>query len=151
MTNNLSRSPRLIAVYGSLRRGQRANHYLNNDSFDYVGTDYVKGTLFPVGWFPGIQLFGDTPVVVDVYEILDENALDNIHHYEGYLPDNPMGSLFVPKQVTLINSQKEAMCYEYNGRFGAAGDIVEHGDWARYLEEKAAEGVLSERDSGQAA
>lgn len=132
----------LIAVYGSLRRGQRANHYLDNDSFNYVGTDYVKGTLFPVGWFPGIQLFGDTPVVVDVYEILNPDALDHIHYYEGYDPENPEGSLFVPKITTLCNNNKEAMCYEYNGRFGAAGDIIEHGDWSRYL---------SERNSGQAA
>ena len=144
MANNLS-CPPLLAVYGSLRVGQRANHFLDNDAFNYVGPDFVKGTLFPVrmSWFPGIQLFGDTNVVVDVYEVLDEDALENIHYFEGYDPANPNESLFVPKEVTLINSQKEAMCYEYNGRFGAAGDAIDHGDWARYLAERADKGLLS--------
>jgi len=149
MTNNLSYSHSLLAVYGSLRIGQQANHRLQNDSFKYIGPNKILGTLFPVGWFPGLLLFGDTEIIVDVYEILDEQGLNPINQYEGYYTSSKIDSLFTLETTTLIDTKEETYCYEYNGNFRAAGNAIEHGDWAKYLSEKeeSRESFFSECDS----
>lgn len=138
-----------LAVYGSLRRGQRAERMMNVPALSYVGTDRIPAKLYALGWYPGIELTTDPDytTVVDVYEVLDENGLQHLHNYEGYSKDDPEGSLFILRtNVPLLDSNKEAMCYEYNfgRRNNARPDnlLVKHGDWSRYL---------SERDSRNAA
>jgi gamma-glutamylcyclotransferase (GGCT)/AIG2-like uncharacterized protein YtfP len=122
-----------------------ANHLLVENGFKFAGSDFVKGTMISFGAFPGLLLWGDTEIVVDLYSFEDEGKLFPINRYEGYDPSNPEDSLYVLTRVPLVNNpETEVLCYEYNGTIRAADgrDIVEHGDWARFL---------SERHSNQAA
>jgi gamma-glutamylcyclotransferase (GGCT)/AIG2-like uncharacterized protein YtfP len=116
-----------------------ANHLLVENGFKFVGSDKIKGTMISFGAFPGLLLWGDTDIVVDLYEFAGEGKLFPINRYEGYDPNNPEDSLYVLTRVPLVNDpETEVLCYEYNGTIRAADgrDIVEHGDWARFLSER---------------
>jgi gamma-glutamylcyclotransferase (GGCT)/AIG2-like uncharacterized protein YtfP len=127
-----------------------ANHLLVENGFQYIGSsNRIKGTMISFGAFPGLLLWGDTEIVVDLYSFEDEGKLFPINRYEGYDPNNPEDSLYVLTRVPLVNNpETEVLCYEYNGTIRAADgrDIVEHGDWARYKQD-----LLSERHPNQAA
>jgi gamma-glutamylcyclotransferase (GGCT)/AIG2-like uncharacterized protein YtfP len=131
-----------LAVYGSLRRGQRANNMMDTPALTFVGEGFISAKLYALGWYPGIALSNDPDAItkVDVYEVLDENGLNHLHRYEGYVKDHPEQSLFILRNnVPLLDDDKEVMCYEYN--FGKSNErpdhlIVKHGDWSRYLSER---------------
>ena len=79
--------------------------------------------------------------MVDVYEVLDEDALKPIHRYEGYSETYPDESLFKLVSTRLQGTEQEVMCYEYNGGIGSVGKAIDHGDWAEYVAAKRGDKV----------
>ncbi len=74
---------RLLAVYGTLRKGQ-SNHYILEDS-EFLGiteTDPIF-TLYTNGFFPCLY-HGVNKVIIEVYRITDPQIAFNIDQLEGF-------------------------------------------------------------------
>lgn len=86
---------KLIAVYGTLRKGF-GNHRLIQNA-DYLGTFKTEPiyNLYSLGGFPGLKNNGDTSVVMEVYAVTDEEAY-HVDCLEGYTPGQP--AYFYDKQ-----------------------------------------------------
>lgn len=128
--------PVYLAVYGSLRRGLLNNAMIARDSSVFLEQGQIKGTLYDLGWYPGLKVEGDTPIVADLYLVKDEQVMHSLNQYEGYTPRSPEKSLFVLKPTGFFISGKDVMCYEYNGKVDGTTPVVEHGDWARHVSER---------------
>lgn len=117
----------VVAVYGTLRRGGVANHMMRGSTF--LGQDKIKGTLYRVGWFPGLELTDSgEEVVADLYEVSEaqKKALDR---YEGYIEGNPGDSLFIRRPITTVGGVK-AEAYEYSAcQIMPDETIIKSGDW----------------------
>lgn len=99
-----------VYVYGTLRPGSDE-------------TVEVPGTLYNLGWFPGIDLTDTSggPVTCEVLEV-DDERLASLDRYEGYYEDDLEGSLYlrVPYNGGWI--------YTYNRSFDSF-KVIEGGDW----------------------
>jgi gamma-glutamylcyclotransferase (GGCT)/AIG2-like uncharacterized protein YtfP len=73
----------ILAVYGTLRKGQGNNRNCLNTS-KYIGTTKTKNIfkMFSNGGFP-IVSDGDNNIEVDIYEVSDED-LKKVYRLEGY-------------------------------------------------------------------
>lgn len=126
----------LVAVYGSLRKGQ-PNHDLMRitkpeNKFEGKGT--TQGELFPLGsYVPGAH-FGASykgKVVVEVYTV-DAATMAGLDRLEGWTGKEATSN-YVRKTVpvTLENGSTIIVwAYEYPRR--AATDIIPGGDWAEH-------------------
>ena len=78
-----------VLVYGTLRKGAENAVVL------------VPGTLYNLGWFPGIKLDrSENPssfVTCEVLEV-DDDKLFTFDNYEGYDPTDPENSLYIREE-----------------------------------------------------
>lgn len=122
-----------IAVYGSLRVGQPANHLMQG--CDFVTDDEIKGTLYNLGPYPGVRLGtkDQIDIKVDVYELpADEReVMARLDRYEGYDKQSPEQSLFVRKK-TLTKENEEVWVYEFNSE-PEYGVEIKNGDWVDHV------------------
>jgi gamma-glutamylcyclotransferase (GGCT)/AIG2-like uncharacterized protein YtfP len=127
-----------VAVYGTLRKGERANHYL--DGANHLGTDLVDGYMYLQnnGWFPfivdGASWMKPSTVVVDVYDGVTDEQLHKMDQYEGYKKGDDR-SLFVRERVT-TTCGFSAFLWKYNplGFLGHTSNqytLLKSGDWKR--------------------
>lgn len=131
----LSREPRHVFVYGTLRRGdvRDINRLLPTPRF--VGAATVPGQLYHLGRYPGIVLGGEVSVHGEVYEISAEleRVLDEI---EDVWPE-PSGE-YSKREVTVRlageGPAKEMTCllYEVAPERVAGKLLIEEGDWVRH-------------------
>lgn len=123
---------RLIAVYGSLRKGEfnydRFKSIFKND-FEYRSTRVVYGwDLFDLGSYPGIKK-SDNPnkmLMVDTMEVSEEcfQAINAMELGAGY------------EAIEVEIGIHKAIIYQYN--YGVnLNNIVESGNWSVYLKAKA--------------
>lgn len=77
-----------LFVYGTLKKGQRANDYLKNAKF--IGNATTKDSNFIMvstnGSYPFVFNCGNKKVSGEIYEV-PTSALRNLDYYEGYSPD----------------------------------------------------------------
>ncbi|MGE0104335.1 MAG: acetylornithine/succinylornithine family transaminase [Blastocatellales bacterium] len=112
-----------LFVYGTLRRGASAPPAVRRlmERAVHVGRGSVRGKLYDLGWYPGLQLDseGRSAVVGDIFEIPDEPAfLAALDDYEGCDPGDPSGSLFVRTGCRVEGEGGEifdCLVYVYNG------------------------------------
>ncbi len=100
-----------VFVYGTLKKGGRLNHYLDESRF--VENKIIKGySLYNLGWFPGIQFTGEETDVVhgEVWEISGD-TLTILDRVEG-----------VPTLYTRIEDD-DMFLYLYNGDVSNYGQI----------------------------
>ena len=78
---------RHVAVYGTLRAGGINDITRLDPDIVCTGTTGLMGTLYDLGWYPGLQLQGTQAVLAEVYPIDDalEQAMDRI---EGIWPED---------------------------------------------------------------
>lgn len=119
---------RHVFVYGTLRRGEVNDINTLTPAPTFIGPARLAGTLYPMGWYPGLVLGGEQQVVGEVYAVLPalEDRLDEI---EGLLPE-PSGE-YAKREVTVESERGPLQCFVYE----IAAPLVAHleplpdGDW----------------------
>jgi gamma-glutamylcyclotransferase (GGCT)/AIG2-like uncharacterized protein YtfP len=119
----------LVFVYGTLRKGERADlsRYQQSFGVSYMGPDHISGMLFHLGAYPGVKLttdeFGEEhpSVVGEVFRILDASITTILDAYEGY------PSLYQRSEVTTARGRK-VWVYTYNHPVREEQLII-GGDW----------------------
>ena len=120
--------PRLVFVYGTLRRGQSNDILRMHPAPQYLGRARVNGVMYHLGAYPGVVLGGTRWVQGEVYEVTEalEHALDVL---EGVLP-TPTGEYF-KREVPVSWAGQSARClvYEINPEFLKGREEILSGDW----------------------
>lgn len=125
--------PDRLVLYGSLRHGQPDfDHLALGGPLDWLGRCAVRGTLYDLGPYPGFSPEGGGLVFGDLFAIREPAALDRLDAFEGYVADDPRGSLYLRSRIALHRPAGEAWIYVYNGALGAAPAIAS-GDWLDHL------------------
>ena len=107
-----------VLVYGTLRTGKRP-------------TVEVEATMANLGWYPGIKLGGDSKIVCERIEGVDDAKLAAFDNYECYSEDSPENSLYVRRRL-----DNGDWIYKYNGELNPA-NTIESGDWLEFTGEEA--------------
>jgi gamma-glutamylcyclotransferase (GGCT)/AIG2-like uncharacterized protein YtfP len=130
--------PPIIAVYGTLRRGE-PNAALLSGSRD-LGVARIVGRLHEMPRtaerayaYPALVLDGVGAVVVELYQLGDPATLAVIDALEAFDPDDVAGSEYVRRVVDVLDGPvATAWIYEYNGPSEAMGDLIADGDWVAH-------------------
>jgi len=121
---------RNVFVYGTLRRGGRNDINRLTPAPRYVGMGEVQGSLYHMGWYPGLTLGGEEAVTVigEVYEVSPqlETVLDDI---EEIVP-GPDSEYFKREvQVDVAGRAVRCFLYEINPARVRGRPALSHGDW----------------------
>jgi GntR family transcriptional regulator/MocR family aminotransferase len=126
----------VIAVYGTLRRGER-NHELLGAS-QMLGRGTIAGRIFgmpsgggrPYG-YPAFIPGGEGRVVVEVYRLPDLALLSRLDVLEAYDPRDEAGSEYLRRRVPVLDGPVlEAWAYPFAGALPAWAEPIHSGDWA---------------------
>jgi gamma-glutamylcyclotransferase (GGCT)/AIG2-like uncharacterized protein YtfP len=115
-----------LFVYGTLRCGEGAD-LSKNLNVKYVGTDYINGLMYRLGWYPGLKAPKKTfnanmPIVLgDVFLLRTPSITTILDRYEGY------PTLYGREQVETALG-RTAWVYTYNGEVDSE-TLIENGDW----------------------
>lgn len=121
-----------VFVYGTLKKKQGNHHFL--DGAKFLGTGRTKQSnfsLYNLGYYPGLQLEGNTTVRGEIYEV-DDLTHKQLRRLEGY------PSLYREEEVEIIleetvdNKTVEtdivATTYIYNYETNPK-NLIETGSW----------------------
>jgi len=118
--------------------GAQKNIPALNGKIQFLEDAKVAGHLYDLGNYPGLietRINAKKPLVrVELYEILDADALGLLDEYESFFPESPGSSYYLRKPVPLEGSEKQAWCYFYNESIEDC-PLIESGCWRTYVEE----------------
>ena len=122
--------PRLVFVYGTLRRGGRNDINRLQPAPEYVGMGEVRGRLYHFDRYPGLTLGGDEAVTVvgEVYRIAPEleAVLDRI---ERIVPGEDSEYFKREVDVLIEGGTRSCLLYEINARRVIGREAMVQGDW----------------------
>lgn len=121
----------LIAVYGSLRKGLHNHRLLENSTLLGTFNTEPEYSLYSLGSYPGLKNYGNTSVVMEVYEVDDRTAM-MVDGLEGYNPNRK--ATFYDK-IKIDTPFGEANVYVYVDDIPKER-LIESGDWKQYMENK---------------
>lgn len=130
----MSNTKKLVAVYGSLRKGL-GNHRLLANA-EYLGEFQTppEYSLYSLGSYPGLKENGKTSITMEVYAVTDEEAR-RIDGLEGYTPGQK--ATFYDK-IPISTPFGEASVYTYVSNI-PENYLVKSGDWKEYITKKYSE------------
>lgn len=100
----------------------------------FVRDAQTPGQLYDLGDYPGL-LPGKGQVNGEVYRVLNPQVWSILDPYEDYFPENETDSLYVRRQVELIDGTGLVWTYIYN-RSVSDSHRIDDGDWRRYWHAK---------------
>lgn len=120
-----------VAVYGTLRKGQRAHYILQDEIYLGKFESEPKYTMASIGnSFPGVKLEGNTSVTFEVYDEISLKVLEKLNQLEGYKKHGDPNNMYDRK---FINTPwGKALFYVYNSNFNKNNTIITSGDWVDY-------------------
>jgi len=136
----MSGDPHRLFVYGSLLSTlDLPAHRMLHPGASFVATGWVSGRLYDTGEYPALVFAGSGSdrVLGELYALdptRAESLLARLDRFEGYLPDDPQGSLFrrVRTEVTLEGGG-EALAWVYRYARSMEGfSAISSGDYAAY-------------------
>lgn len=127
-----------MAVYGTLRRGQR-NHRLLEDA-EYLGEGFVRGALYAVAAasgrsypYPALVRSRAGRTAVEVYRVVDDETLRRIDALEGYDPAHEASSEYVRRIIPVqAGPVDRAHVYVFRGTPADLGERIAGGDWVAH-------------------
>ena len=126
-----------VAVYGTLRAGGANAMARLRPGLGLVGRTTLQGTLYDMGWYPGLQLQGTQQVLAEVYPLDDalEQLLDG---YEGVWPQDTgeYTKRIVTVPVALVGGGTRAMAvlvYEAQPAAVATCPVIAAADWLAWF------------------
>ena len=137
----MTASPTALAVYGTLRRGERNDSLLRGTR--YLGLGRIAGRMremprtaareYP---YPSLILDGEDrggDVVIELYEMTDPLLLAAADALEAFDPGDVAGSEYVRRAVDVVDGPvATAWVYVYNGPPEAVGETIPDGDWVAH-------------------
>lgn len=129
---------RRLLVYGTLRRGQRANRALGTAQF--VDTVHVTGyDMYNLGGFPGVVENPNNKegIVGEVFELPDgepgNDILRHLDYFENYRPERPEKSSYLRKEIDVLG--QSTFIYVFNRPTNLSWyQPVPGGDWVKHKE-----------------
>lgn len=128
----------LLVVYGTLRTGTGWRERIGVDGLvTPVGACTIRGSLYDLGWYPGLVLDGSGPVAAEVVRLEDPDALVLLDRFEGYDPDRPEESEYRRVRVDVAPGHsgargERAWVYELD-RPVDPEQRIDGGDWLVHL------------------
>jgi gamma-glutamylcyclotransferase (GGCT)/AIG2-like uncharacterized protein YtfP len=124
----------VLAVYGTLRRGERNEAVLAGATL--LGHGHVRGRLVSMARtadraypYPAL-VDGDGDVRVEVYALADEAMLAAVDALEAFDPADEAASEYVRRAADVRDGPVgRAWVYVYNGPPDALGEAIDCGDW----------------------
>ncbi|MFQ3786339.1 gamma-glutamylcyclotransferase [Halomonas sp. A29] len=121
---SIARTP-LVAVYGTLKRGQRNHFWL--ESADFLGSDRLaSATLYDLGPFPGAKSEPSRGVEVEVFRV-DAALLTELDRLEDFRPRQPHAGLY--HRAIHATTFGPAWLYLYNPEVTGCVAIRQGGWW----------------------
>jgi N-hydroxyarylamine O-acetyltransferase len=127
-----------VAVYGTLRRGQR-NHGLLGGA-ELLGSGFVEGgvhdvprTPYRAYAYPALVEAAVGRVAVEVYRMSVADVLTKLDPLERFYPGDEANSQYVRRTVRVLDGPiLRADAYFYNGAAEELGEAVVGGDWVAH-------------------
>jgi gamma-glutamylcyclotransferase (GGCT)/AIG2-like uncharacterized protein YtfP len=125
----------LIFVYGTLRASGTREMITNFPTSSFITTAVVRGHLYDLGPYPGLQLdFNGIEIVGEVYAITDA-TLSELDEIEGYYRLDSDSSYYIRKKLKVTcDNGNEMTCwlYECNFNLYQKRTYIDSGDWIKY-------------------
>lgn len=132
-----------VAVYGTLRAGGVNDIARLQPGIACMGKTQLTGSLFDLGWYPGLTLNGTQSVLAEVYPMSAalEQAMDRI---EGLWPENvgEYRKRLLTLSVMLVDGSQQAMTvlvYEALPATVQHAPQIAASDWLQWFEGKGME------------